>query len=168
MKGAGTSLLSPLLQSRILFKKNPVSSLVEKKKRKTKRPCFKQSQEATISLCIMIRRGKARRGRRVLIPNPLNSLLCIRQQQQYKQTSQRRADETLSSLVHSGLHHCCLLASAEVKKSGYDITFLFVSDVIHFALSYGLTVWFLALQLNVLNVQLGLFVNFIEFGDLML
>lgn len=83
----------------------------EKKKRKAKRPCFKQSQEATISLCIMIRRGKARRGRRVLVPNPLDSLLCIRQQQQHKQTSQRRAYETLSPLVHSGLHHCCLLAS---------------------------------------------------------
>lgn len=87
-----------------------------KKKKKAKRPCFKQSQEATISLCIMIRRGKARRGRRALVPSPLNSLLCIRQQQQYKQTSQWRVDETLSPLVHSGLHHICLLASAEVKN----------------------------------------------------
>lgn len=132
VKGAGTSLLSPLLQSCILFKKkkNLFPRPSREKKRKAKRPCFKQSQEATISLCIMIRRGKARRGRRVLVPNPLDSLLCIRQQQQYKQTSQRRADETLSPLVHSGLHRCCLLASTEVKKSGYYVTFLFVSDVI--------------------------------------
>lgn len=53
-------------------------------------------------------------------------------------------------------------------QSGYDITFLFVSNVMPCALSYSLTRQFLALQLNVLNVQLGLFVNFIEFGDLML
>lgn len=72
----------------IVFKKKLVSALTEKKKRKAERACFKQSQEATISLCIMIRHGKARRWRRVLVPNPLNSLLCIRQQQQYKQTSQ--------------------------------------------------------------------------------
>lgn len=37
----------------------------------------------------MIRHCKARRGRRVLVPRPLNSLLCIRQQQQYKQTPQQ-------------------------------------------------------------------------------
>ncbi len=88
LKGSGTSLPSTLLQSCILFLKKNWFPRSPRKKRKAERACFKQSQEATISLCIMIRHGKARRWRRVLVPNPLNSLLCIRQQQQYKQTSQ--------------------------------------------------------------------------------
>lgn len=147
VKGTGTSLPSTLLQSSILFLKKTLFPHSPRKKRKAKRPCFKQSQEATISLCIMIRHGKARRGRRVLVPSPLNSLLCIRQQQQYKQTSQRRVDETLNPSF--GPHRCCLLVSVEVKHHRHGIAFSFVSNVI-------LTAWpstVLALQLKVLTLE---------------
>lgn len=113
--------------------------------------CFKQSQEATISLCIMIRHCKARRGRRVLVPRPLNSLLCIRQQQQYKQTPQQEPWTPRS------LHRCCLLASTLWHHLQ---TWYSRRDWAPFWRS-GWRSW-------PSNVQLGSFVNFIEFGDLML
>lgn len=77
---------SPLLSSRILFKKkNTVSLLVEKK--------VAVFQTIAGGYNSFVYYDKARQGRRSLVPSPLNSLFCVKQQQQYKQTSQKRLDE---------------------------------------------------------------------------